>query len=227
MALVLLFIGVTKAQLTIKEEIPFNLKTVVYPGDQYRVKIDGELQEVSNVFKLSRGKHHIEIWAPHFERFDTTMWFSSKMQVLTVVLEKTQQLKNFEISTEQSSFYRRNMGVATVAGIGLAGVMIYNSTRISKFTNEVRRAKFGKENGILKYDNNVLQKAKNKNTKAWILQGVAIGGFAYATYTYVKNYLLYKKLDYKKLKEDKSFLVDAFVLPAGDQGVYGGIILKF
>ena len=49
------------------------LRFFVNPGHNFRIQVDGELQESTNVLTLDAGKHRISVWAPDYNVKDTTV----------------------------------------------------------------------------------------------------------------------------------------------------------
>ena len=45
----------------------------VNPGHNYRIQVDGQLQEATNVLTLDAGKHQVAVWAPDYNVKDTTI----------------------------------------------------------------------------------------------------------------------------------------------------------
>lgn len=219
------FIG--SAQINVKGKSPYNLKTMVFPGHNYRVKIDGKLQPAVNLFTVPKGKHYIEIWAPNYERFDTALYFSSKLIVLPIILKKSRALLEYEEAMEKSKKSMR-ISAACFGGVIIAsGIAYYNYGRIGTLNADRIKATNGADHGLAKYSEGEKTLAKRKHTNAQILQGALYIGAGALAYNAIRHLIKAKRIKVPMIKEDKSFLVDGgfFITPEGNWQT--GLVLKF
>lgn len=215
------------AQINVKGKSPYNLKTMVFPGHNYRIKIDGELQPAVNLFTVPPGKHYIEIWAPHYKRFDTALYFSSKLTVLPVILDKSDELVAYEEAYEKSKKHLRATA-SSVGGFLLAtGIAYYNYNRIGDLNVDKIKAENGFDHGLTQYTEGEKNSSRRKLTNARIMQGFIYAGIGALGYNAVRHYLKAQKIVVPKLEEDKSFIVDAGFMYLPDGSWQTGLVIKF
>ena len=215
------------SQISVKGKQPFNLKTMVFPGHNYRIKIDGELQPAVNLFTVSKGKHYIEIWAPHYKQFDTALYFSSKLTVLPVILKKSNELEQLEDALKKSKYHLRSTAASIGGVVLLASTAIYNYGRISDLNVDKIKAENGYTHGVTQYTAGDKNSAEKSLRNARILQGAIYAGIGALTYNAIRHITKSRQITIPVLKEDKSFLIDGGISYTPDGVVQTGLVINF
>lgn len=187
-----------------------NLLIFASPGGEFRVKINGMLQEPGSQFVVGIGEHRIEIWAPHHYKFDTVVTVKSgprPTRVYKVLKPKPEYVKYTNEVVKESRLSGKILfgGVSTAL---IAGVAIFNYSQIGDLNLDYVRAENGVKYNIRGFSQSNLDDAERKLNNARTLQYVLYAGMAgMGTYTVI-HWLKRRKMLPPKLKEDKSFLVD-------------------
>ena len=99
LALTLLCLSVgafAQSDSLVKVKPNYNLKFSVFPGHNYRIKIDGVLMPSSNRYEVGKGTHYVQIWAPNYKTFDTTIVVEDEKVLIHKELGETQRLIDYK-----------------------------------------------------------------------------------------------------------------------------------
>ncbi len=209
-AVVVLQANQLQAQIRVLPPDSGYIFTFINPSDDYRVKINGELQEETNRFALKRGTYHVSVWAPYHEVWDTTITLDSKRVRVAHALTPKKELVEYRQNLDDFSRYK---GRAIVGGVGtvlFGAAAIFNYNRVGDLNYDLMKAENGLKFGFEGYNDEIVSDAENKHKNAQTLQYVIYGGMALSTGFAVYNYIKMKKLGLPKLNEDKAFLVEGF-----------------
>lgn len=205
----------------------YNLKFSVFPGHNYRIKIDGELKPATNLFEVANGEHHIQIWAPNYQVFDTTINVVSGRYLVQKVLEEAPALVQYQEKKAEHKKKKR-VQLASSLGIVASGIGAYVSHQnVGDKNLEQLKAEHGVKFGIGNYSASDLSSADDKLSAAKATRMVFYAGMGLCTANLIRQLIKYKNLKKPVEPEDKSFIVEgtAWVSPSGN--VYPGLTIKF
>lgn len=182
--------------------------TFISPSEEYRVKINGVLQEQGNRFALKRGEYSLSIWAPHHEVWDTTVTLNAKRLRIARALSPKQEFIEYQQNLEKFSSYKGKGIVGGISTVLLSTAAIFNYNRIGDLNFDYTKAKNGNKYGFEGFNQQVENDAekdlKNAQTLQYVVYGAMAASAAYSIYNFIKM----KKLGLPKLKEDNGFVVD-------------------
>jgi len=182
--------------------------TFVSPGEDYRVKINGELQEEGNKFAVKRGKYTVSVWAPHYEQWDTTFTLDSKRVRLVKALTPKPELITYEDNMDIRSRYKQRMVISGTTALIFSTIAIFNYQRIGDLNLDQIEAENGVDFGIEGYNQRTLDEADKQLKNARTLQYVVYGGMALTAGYSIYNYIKMKQFGMPKLSKDDKFVVD-------------------
>lgn len=196
------------------------------PSEYYRIKIDGVLKPVGSKFSITPGSHLVNIWAPNYQVFDSTITVSKEKTVLRIQLSETPELIKYQNYLEKKSELNAR---ATASGVGiilLSGAAGLNYNRIGRYNLELTKAyyrsNFTTATGTV--TGNEYPAAEGRHNRSIITQGVLYTGMGISTLLFVKYFVLKKKLIKPQLIKDTSFEVEDLGLVPYTNGL--GIGLK-
>lgn len=199
------------------------IKTFVKPGNQYRIKINQQLQLPTNTFKVPHGRHHISIWAPGYHVFDTTVVVSRDQLRLVKVLHPTQELIDYQLEKDVYDMYKkRTIMSGCVTGI-FGALAIFNYNRISDLNLEQIKQENGVKYDVIGYNQSGLDEADKSLKNARIIQYSLYAAMTASVGYAVLNYVKMKKYGKPVLEDKSGFIVEDLgmtVLPNNKTGVY-------
>lgn len=231
--LAILFLGVSfsllaQKQDTTKKKIPnYNLRFSVFPGHNYRIKIDGVLMPPHNQYEVTKGAHKVSIWSPNYTQCDTTIVVGEEKVIVRKRLKPTQALLEYKAGMEVIKRRSRVM-VASSIGIGFFGTMTYlTNNRLGKDNLERIKAQNSVDYKTLDYNRDDLSELNDKHQTSRNFRNFYAIGLGLCTANLVRQIIKYRKVRRPKLKKDKSFVLDGSVMLYPKGNIQSTITLKF
>lgn len=230
--LAILFIGLSLTLLSQDKKTPtkkhnYNLWFLVFPGHNYRVKIDGVLMPTNNKYKVAKGEHQISIWSPHYNSFDTTIVIDEKK---VIIRKKLTPSLYFEEYTRNQRLLSQKSTVMSASALGItaSGIATYIfHTRVGKFNLERIKAQSSVDNKSREYNRDSLNEAKNNLAIAKKGRTFFLIASGILTANLIRQILKYRKIKPSTLPDDKSFILDTSVNITPEGNLYPCLTLKF
>jgi len=206
-----------------------NVRLYIQPGDQFRVKINGDLQPEANKFYLEPGKKFkLEVWAPHHHIFDTNIVASGQIIVIPKILSPTEEYLSYYKKQEQYGAYKKQMILGVLGTFGIATMSSFNYSEVGRRKLDVIIAEDAERFNIGRQSPYDLRRSKTRYAAAQTFQifsYFATAGLGYYTYTRIKKM---KETKPQKLEEDKRFIVESVGLGYTRQSGYQfSTLIKF
>jgi hypothetical protein len=187
-----------------------SLDLLIYanPSGKYRVKINGQLQPKTHVFKVNSGENNIEVWSPNYLKTDTIISIKNEPCTLKVKLNKTPELVKYQsLINDHSRLSNKTMffTVSSLMGLTSSAIALYYNSQ--SHLNKVKA-----DNGY-KYsvDGYNLSEKKDANNNYIFNNIVLYGGasiFAGSVMLIIKTIKQKKALEKPTLIKDTSFILE-------------------
>lgn len=206
-----------------------NVRLYVQPGDQFRVKINGDLQPEANKFYLEPGKKYkFQVWAPHYHIFDTSIVASNEVIIIPKILIPKDEYIAFQKKQEQYGLHKKQMVLGAVSTFGIATMSFFNYGEVGRRKLDVIIAEDAERFNIGRQTPYDLKQSRTRYAVAQTFQifsYFATAGLGYYTYTRIKKM---KETKPQKLEEDKRFIVESVGLGYTQQSGYQfSTLIKF
>ena len=218
------FYGAAYSQQSTESD-SMTVRFFVKPGDQYRVRVDGQVMPQINQFRLLQGKHKIEIWAPGYNKQTLHITaYSDTVYTITKKLTHTSEYLAYEAS--QSQFNRKRTNSIILPAI--TSVALYStSALLYNYGNNLHKegihlkfmAKYSNSTSLRQYYineyNTVFTKFKRSRQIVYGSLGTAILLSGLVT----RNFFVIKKLKRPEFKTKNPFGLTEYsflILPGGN-----------
>lgn len=206
----------------------WNLGIFAIPSDQYRVKIDGELQKPGYSFLIKPGYHEVQVWSPNYEVYDTAFTYMSGKVIIKIDLKPSTQLKALRTAQYEKGRLHGHafIGATSAIVLGIAAAINYNEIgdRNLEYVRSNQTVELNIEGYSTEDRDEDESRLQNSRIAQYMMYGLIAGSLTYCTWKLIKA----RQVEIPELKDDKSFVLDGVGLsPNRMGGMNASIRLKF
>lgn len=224
----ILIVFVLISTLSYSQRKDWNLGIFAIPSDQYRVKIDGELQKPGYSFLIKPGYHEIQVWSPNYQVYDTAFTYMTGKVIIKIDLQPSAQLKAVRKAQYEKGRLHGHafIGATSAIVLGIAAAINYNEigARNLEYVRSNQAVRLNIE-GFSKDDRNEDERRlQNSRIAQYAMYGLIAGSLTYCTWKLIKA----RQVEVPELGDDKSFVLDGVGLsPNRMGGMNASLRLKF
>lgn len=209
------------------------LRFLVMPGHNFRVKIDGEVQRATNRFDLEAGKHLVSVWAPDYRAKDTTIVVVAD-STITIVMRLVHTGAYYKWMQEHQ-VWRQAQGMRrwppVLVGIAAVTTAVFSHQAMNESHLEHVTAGFdarfatGRRQFSLQTDSDLaLTRFKQQRTTLIAASAVSVGAVVWAVWGFKRSN---KTFEPARPVKDPWNLTDLSFAPHPDGGAVFGVRLRF
>lgn len=224
----ILIVFVLISTLSYSQRKDWNLGIFAKPSDQYRVKIDGELQKPGYSFLIKPGYHEIQVWSPNYQVYDTAFTYMTGKVIIKIDLQPSAQLKAVRKAQYEKGRLHGHafIGATSAIVLGIAAAINYNEigARNLEYVRSNQAVRLNIEGFSTDDRNEDERRLQNSRIAQYTMYGLIAGSLTYCTWKLIKA----RQVEVPELGDDKSFVLDGVGLsPNRMGGMNASLRLKF
>ena len=198
-----------------------NVRIFASPSEYYRIKIDGELQQLTSKFYFTPGTYNLSIWAPNYFQFDTVISIASEPIIVRKELKKTPELIKYNELTKQRNIEDKHIKTCLFSGLVFSSGALLNYTQLGNLKLNLIKAQYHSTYSWTGPSHkNDLSNSSRLYTAAVVLQGAMYAGIGVTSVLLRKFILKKRKIELPTLPIDNLFeTVDIGILPLNQEGI--------